>query len=381
MPNLHAKLSASGASRWMACPPSATYEQQFPEQESVYADEGTLAHAIANLLIQHKAFNIPLDKRMDEFKNDPLFNEEMWGHVNNFADYVIDKVRNTPGSIHLFLEERLDMRTWIPEGFGTSDVTMISDAALEVVDYKHGKGVPVDVYENKQLLTYALGALHEFGMLYDPKIVRVTVFQPRIDNIETYELSTSDLIRWGNEVLKPAAELAWNGEGEFEAGDHCRFCRAKALCPTNAKYNLQLAKLAFADTEVATVSDEHVVKILARASSMKRWITSVEDMALKMAIQGKVWPGMKLVAGRSIRKYTNEAEIIKGLIADGVLEEEIVNKKLAGITDLSSKITKLQYQQLVDPHVVKPPGKPTLVDENDKRPEWNANAKAKEVFD
>ena len=166
-----------------------------------------------------KAFNIPLDKRMDEFKNDPLFNEEMWGHVNNFADYVIDKVRNTPGSIHLFLEERLDMRTWIPEGFGTSDVTMISDAALEVVDYKHGKGVPVDVYENKQLLTYALGALHEFGMLYDPKIVRVTVFQPRIDNIETYELSTSDLIRWGNEVLKPAAELAWNGEGEFEAGE------------------------------------------------------------------------------------------------------------------------------------------------------------------
>lgn len=376
----HALLSASGASRWLACPPSARYEQDFPEQQSEYADEGTLAHAIATLLIEHKAYGTPFDKRIIELRADELYTEEMWEFCNEFADYVIDVVRNLDGQVLLFLEQKLDMREWIREGFGTSDVVIVCQGMIIIIDFKYGKGVPVAAYENKQLMTYTLGALFEYSILFRIKTCRMIIYQPRIANIDSYDIGATELLRWGYEVLKPGAELAWEGEGEFFAGDHCRFCKARSLCPTHAKHNMQLARQAFAPP-AETLTDEQVVKILLRADEITRWVKSVKDIALQEALKGKQWPGLKLVRGRSIRKYTDEAQIIANLVGDGIVEEEIVNKKLTGIVDLSAKISKLQFETHVNPHVIKPEGKPTLVVLEDKRPGLNSSAEAADTFD
>jgi len=379
MGNGHAILSASGASRWLACPPSARYEQQFPEQESEYADEGTLAHAIGVLLIEHKAYGIPFDKRMIELRAHELYTEEMWEFCNDFADYVIEIVRGLPGQVMIFLERRLDMREWIPEGFGTSDVVILCENMLIIVDFKYGKGVPVSAYENKQLMTYTLGALYQYSVLFKIRTCRMVIYQPRIGNIDQYEIGVQEVMRWGYEVLKPGALVAWEGEGSFAAGEHCRFCRARSYCTTNASYNLSLAKHAFMP-EVTSLRDDQLVTIYNRAGEITRWVNGIKDMMLKEALAGKEWPGLKLVRGRSVRKYANEKQIIENLVNDGIVEEEIVNKKLTGIIDLTAKISKLQFEQHVQPFVIKPEGKPTLVVEEDKRPALNASSEAAEVF-
>ena len=361
----HARLSASGAKRWMMCPPSVTFEEQFPETKSVYADEGTLAHSISELLIPHLAFGTPFDKRMKELRENELYNDEMMEYCMEYAQFVVDKVRNTKGYVELVQEEKLDLREFIREGYGTIDVGIISDYVLETVDLKYGKGVPVDAYEIEQQMVYALGMLMKYKLLFDVKIIRMTIYQPRIGNISEYEITTENLLKWGYETLKPAAKLAWKGEGEYVAGDHCRFCRAKSLCKTFAKYNLELAGKDFAEPN--TLTDQQIVKILARAPSMKRWITSIEDYALSQAMAGRKWPEMKVVLGRSIRKIKDPAAIIEGLQKEGIDEAKYINKKLLGITLISKNLPKLQFQQIVEPQVFKPSGDPALVLDIDPR--------------
>ncbi len=376
----HAMLSASGASRWLTCSPSARFEKEFPEQQSDYADEGTLAHELASYVIAAKASETLVEPHvLERIQADKHYSSEMSFIVDEYADFVIERFREASKGAMLVLEQRVDLRMFIPEGFGTVDVGIPADYMLDIIDLKYGQGVPVDAEENPQIMLYALGILQEYKLLYDIKRVRMTIYQPRLENISTFEMSAENLERWGYEVVIPGALKAYKGEGEFIPGDHCRFCRAKAQCKAAAKFNLELAARDFA-APVNLVSDEQVVRILGRAASMKKWLTSVEEMALRMALGGKVWPGLKVVAGKSMRKYTNEQAIKEGLIEAGYQEDLIVNKKLTGITDLSSKITKLDFQKYVDPHIVKPPGSPALVPVTDKRPAFNSSEAAAKAF-
>lgn len=382
----HAMLSASGASRWLVCTPSARLEETLDEVESVYADEGTLAHDIAKHMILYKLKRYSSEgaykDTMTRFKEDELFNEEMLEYLDEYSSFVVAKYKSDSRNL-IFLEQKLELEEYIPEGFGTVDVMIINPDLLQVIDYKHGKGVPVDAVENSQTKVYSLGALKEFDFFFDKvKTIQMTIYQPRIENISTFEISTQELLLWAEEVLKPTALIAFNGLGEYVPGSHCKFCRAKPTCKAHAVYNLQLAAQEFAvptvvnPTPANLITDEQVSKILLRAKRMKEWITSVEEYALREALGGKKWPGLKLVSGRSSRKYGDEKQIMKNLLAAGIEEEKVVNKKLPGIIELSKNISKLDFKKYVEPHIVKPDGSPALVSEKDKRPERNSDTAA-----
>lgn len=247
----HAKLSASGSKRWLTCTPSARLEDQFEETTSEFAEEGTLAHEVSEVLLQYHTGAISKaarTRRLNKLKKHELYSDSMIEYVSTYSDLVIEKfnaLEAEKGDAMILLEQRLDFSEWVPEGFGTGDALIIADEVMEVIDLKYGKGVPVDAEKNTQMMLYALGALNQFGALYDIECVRMTIVQPRLDSVSTYELSVSELLSWANDFVKPRAEMAWQGEGEFEAGDHCRFCRAKANCSARAKKKLGAGSIRF----------------------------------------------------------------------------------------------------------------------------------------
>jgi len=381
---VHALLSPSSASRWLVCTPSARLESILPDRAGAAADEGTLAHSVGELILRFKLGEITKQKYSVELKKlqkNPLYNENLHSHAEDYSVFVLERytaAQNRTKDALIFLERKLDMTEWIPEGFGTGDCIIIADGVLEIIDLKYGKGVLVSAIENKQMMTYALGALNSFGFLYDVVSVRMTIFQPRLDNYSTFEITVDDLLQWAKTCLKPRALLAYNGEGEFIPGPHCQFCKAKAQCRTLADYNLQLAKYDFKKPEL--LKDHEISEILERAANFKSWVSSVEEFARAEAIEnGKKWPGFKLVEGRSNRTYSDDEKVAAILIENGYKEEEIFTKNLIGITAMEKLLSKNVFADLITPFIVKPPGKPTLVPESDKRPEWNsAEAAAKD---
>lgn len=379
----HALLSASGASRWLACPPSARLESELytgqgDEPTTMYADEGTLAHLLGEWLIRTRGWNTEIPEHIwKEISEHEYYSEEMMDYCIEYADFVLNQLREAPAGSILVQEQRLNLVEYIPEGFGHVDNCIVGDDWLTVIDLKYGKGVPVDAYENKQLMVYALGALMEYDILYNIKNVRMIIHQPRIDNNSSYEVSVTDLIRWAREVLVPGARKAYIGEGDLLPGDHCRWCRVRSTCKANAAYNLQIVRREF---DPPHLTDDQIVKIINRADSITKWLTSIKEYALSEALQGKVWPGMKLVQGRSVRKITDQDAVLKALEAEGIEGEQVVNKKIAGITQLQKVLPKFVFQKAVEPYLIKPEGKPTLVVEADGRPDWNKVHSAIEDF-
>lgn len=380
----HALLSPSAASRWLNCTPSARLEQQYPDKAGVAAAEGTLAHRYAELLISEK-LGLPADlvpkertqrfnKELAAVKADKLYQPEMDGYVEDYAVFVLERYAEAQARTSdalIFLEQKLDLTKWVPEGFGTSDVVIIADGMMEIIDYKHGKGVPVDATENRQMMLYALGATEKFGFLYNIDRVRMTIHQPRIDNYSLYEMDVADLLLWSETELAPKAQQAWDGEGEFVPGKHCQFCKAKATCRALADYHMELARHEFKKPDL--LGDEEITEVLERASMFKNWLGAVEDYALEEAVKnGKKWPGYKVVEGRSVRKYTDEKAIVSKLTGEGLYMMDVVTTTdLLPISKLEKVITKADFGEYVAPYVVKPAGKPTLVPATDKRPELN----------
>lgn len=384
MPGTHAILSASAAHRWMHCPPSARLTENLEDQSSIFAQEGTLAHELGELELNYQVKNITKKKYNAELKKiqaHELYSADMPDYIAVYTGYVFEKLaeaKTRSKDALVFLEQQLDFSSWVPEGFGTGDTVIISDGVIEIVDLKYGKGVEVSAEENPQMMLYGLGALFEYEAFYDLQTVKMTIVQPRLDAISTYEMSVESLLDWAIKILMPAANKAWKGEGELQAGDHCKFCKVKATCKARAKYNIEfLDKNRDADNDLIQahlLAPEDVSNILAMAKEVQNWLKDVEEDALAKALEGIKFPGYKVVAGRSNRTYGDEVEIASTLELEDYKEEQIYNKKLKGVTDMEKLLGKNMFQQLIGPYIIKPPGKPTLVPETDNRPELNSAA-------
>ena len=368
----HALLSASSAHRWIACPPSALLSKKFEDSSSSFAQEGTDAHTLA----QHKLEKLLGLPTRDPTESLSFYDEEMNDHAENYAAFVleqVEKAKETCVDPQVLIEQKLDFSRYVPEGFGHVDCLIISDGTLTVIDYKYGLGIKVSSERNPQMFCYALGGLALFDRIYDIDNVRLVIYQPRRENISEYTISKSELIQWAEDVLSPTAELASKGEGEYKAGEHCQFCKAKATCRKRAEHNLELAKYDF---EVpATLDHDEIAVILTKADEVVSWVSDVKEYALKEALNGTKFEGFKLVAGRSNRKYTDEAAAADLVIAAG---KDPYEKKLLGITAMTALLGKKAFEDILGGLTYKPPGKPVLVTADDKRPEFNS---AYEDFD
>lgn len=359
--NTHSIYSASGAHRWMNCPPSAQLEQQFPNETSTFAEEGTAAHDLAEHKLK-KALKMRSKKPTSPYHSDEM--DEMTDLYVEYCLELIEKSKETCQDLQILIEQKLDFSDYVPEGFGTGDLVVVGNGTLHVVDLKYGRGVVVSAEKNPQMMLYALGALSLFDMLYDIEKVSMAIVQPRVDNFSTWEITVEELLKWAEEELKPKALLASTGGGEFCAGDHCRFCRAKNQCRARAVKNLELLKYEFQDP--ALLTDEEIAEIIGLADELAKWAGDIYTYATALAInEGREWDGFKLVEGRTRRKYTDETAVAETAKEAGYTD--IFKQSLITITEMEKLMGKKRFNELLGSLVEKPKGKLTLVPETDKR--------------
>ena len=364
----HALLSASSAHRWLNCPPSAKLSATYQDTSSEFARQGTDAHSLCEYHLQ-KALGMPTENPTE---NLTFYDQEMEECAQGYAAYVmeqVEKAKQTCSDPVVLIEQRLDFSRWVEEGFGTGDCVIVADDVLQIIDYKHGLGVLVSAEMNPQMMCYALGAVELFDGIYDIREIRMTIYQPRRENVSTFVMTKDELLAWADEVLVPTAKLAYEGKGEFKAGDHCQFCKVKATCRKRAEYNLELARYDFEMPD--TLDTDEIAAILPRIDSLVAWAGDVKEYALQQALSGTDYPGFKIVEGRSVRKFTDEAAVAEAVEAAGLDPYE---KKLLGITAMTSLLGKKRFEELLGGLTYKPPGKPALVPDSDKRPAMNTAA-------
>ena len=370
----HALLSASSAHRWLKCTPSPVLELQFEEQSSAFADEGTAAHALAEYKLR-RYLGQESQRPESEYENEEM--ERCTEEYLEYAAELITQAKTISKDTIILIEQKLDFSCYVPEGFGTGDLIVISDNVLEICDFKYGKGIEVSAENNPQMKLYALGALNLFGSLYDIKAVRMHIFQPRLENISISEISVDELTEWAETELKEKAGLAIKGEGKFLPGEHCRFCKARHKCRARAESFLEMAKYDFKPPHL--LSDDEVAELLEKAQLLSQWASDLWAYATEAAInEGKEWKGYKLVEGRTNRKYVDEQKVAELLIKSGY--SDIYKQSLLGISEMEKKLGKKKLSELLGGLIVKPEGKPTLVPENDKRPAISMNNTAMADF-
>lgn len=357
----HARFSPSSGKRYLSCPPSLRLEEQFEDEQSPYAAEGSAGHAMAEYLI-----NKHLKKRTRRPTSD-YYTEELMEAVEEYATYCIGQIeqaRAVCGSPFISVEQKVSLEEHIEGCFGTADMVIATDGKLQIIDLKLGKGVMVDAEENIQLMIYGQGVLDMVSALYDISTVELTIVQPRLEHFSTWEISADDLRKWTAEVLEPWARMALAGEGEYKAGDHCRFCRARFKCRARADEYLKLAQAEFAEPPL--MSDEEIAEVLKKADALKRWAEEIYTYAQNEAVVNhKEWPGFKLVLGRSNRKYTDETDAAEAAKKAGYTD--IYKQSLIGITEMEKLMGKKKFNEILGNYVYKPDGKVTLVPDSDKR--------------
>ena len=390
MTRAHAKLSASGSEKWMTCTPSAHLEDQFPDEGSEFAREGTFAHAVFEqemlTFLGRPVKPLPIDGSQFD-------SQDLRDHVDAAVDRAMQAVHEAYKRCKdpvILVEQRLDFSRWVPEGFGTGDLVIITDGLVEILDLKFGKGIYVDARDNSQMRLYGLGAYNELAHLYDITDVRMTVLQPRLNNYSSEELTIKELLCWADDEVVPKAALAWTGEGDFVAGDHCIscFCKARYLCPARADQALAVAKFEFGDGYKGdviptpdTLTMDRIAELLPKADLVISWFTDLKDYALEQATKNNnIAPGFKLVEGRSNRKYSNQDDVAAKLKAAGIEEAVMYERSLLGITAMEKAIGKKVFTEVLGDLIVKPEGKPTLVSVSDKRPALTSAATAAEDF-
>lgn len=373
----HALISPSGAHRWMACPPSAVLETQFSDTTSEAAREGTLAHEICEIKARQKLIKkgelgfiqkAAATRELNKLRKDPLYAEEMETCSDDYAEELYTQWMEFPEKPHVYLEVKVDLTDWIPEGFGSADCIMVGGDKLLVVDYKHGKGVKVSAENNPQMQLYALGAWKKFSMIYSIRRIKMMIFQPRLSvNPEVWEITAEELLSFGQDAKRQAG-LAAIGAGDYNPGEEqCRFCRAKQKCRARADHDIELAFGGVVGKLPPLITDEEVGEYLARGEDVAAWLKDLQDYALKTCLAGGDIPGYKAVEGRGSREWTDQAEAFKALMAGGIPEEIMYERKALTLAALEKVVGKKDFADLAGEYVRKAPGKPTLVKASDKR--------------
>ena len=383
MPNAHALLSPSAAHRWIHCTPSVRLEEGVQDQGSDFAAEGTLAHAIASRKIL-ETLGRPHDEQDKEIEElrERYYSEEMEGYTDTYRSIVLEKfneAKTRSKDAQLLVEVRLDFGAFLPDAFGTADAVIIADDLMEVIDFKYGKGVKVDADHNPQMMIYALGALDEFLMDYDIKRVRMTIVQPRIDNLSECGMMVGELTAWRTVSLKPAAEAAFAGTGDQVPGEWCQFCKVRSVCTALAEKARQVCNEDF--REARLISDEDIPGLLPLLPVLKGWLEDFASHALQRALDGATIKGYKLVEGKSNRQITDSDALLGALLVKGFQRDVLLKKpELRPIGELEKIVGKKAFAEIGKPWLVKPQGKPTLAEESDKRPVWKPKESADEDF-
>ena len=377
----HALLSPSSSHRWIHCTPSARLEENVEDKGSEFAEQGTCAHALCECKLRHLLGAEDLES-IKEYQalRDKWHDKEMEVCTDDYVEIVWNKyqaaLKEDPRA-QLLIEQRLDFSSWIPDSFGTADAEVVTERTLEVIDFKYGKGVEVSAVKNTQMMIYALGALGNYDLDYDIEEVRMTIVQPRLHNVSEWTITTEELKAWADSTLRERARIAYEGKGEQQAGEWCRFCKVKARCAALA--NEALAAYT-QHTDKTLISDDDMPSILGLIPAIKSWCTAVEDYATAQAIEGHKWSGFKLVEGRSIRKITDPDGLASKLEFAGY-PNIYKPSELLPLGELEKYVGKKTFAQLSEGYIEKPAGKPTLVSEDDKRPEINVNTAVEDFKD
>ena len=383
MPTQHALLSASSAHRWLHCTGSPLLEKEFPDTTSVYAQEGTLAHELCELKLKKYTTVMPkgaYTRVHNKIMKSELWQNEMEGTSETYLEYVKSIMLACEIAPAVLIEKRVDFSRYVSEGFGTADCLILAGDTLHVIDYKHGKGVVVDADHNPQMMLYALGAMDELSLLYRFKSVHMVIVQPRVNNISEFTMSADELRDWGETAVKPKAEAAMSGNGEFEAGDWCRFCRAKQQCKTRYESNDSLYPELSAQHDPRLITLEELGEYLKRGRDMAAWLEDMKEYALSESLAGADVPGWKAVEGRGSRAFTDTDEAVDTLIKNGIDESVLYERRVLTLAQMEKAVGKKAFGELVGDLVVKNPGKPTLVEESDKRPRITNQPTAADVF-
>lgn len=363
----HALLSASGSKRWLACTPSARLEEYFPEVTSAYAEEGTKAHETAEKILQALIDG----RRRPAFKNEEV--KEIAKEVQPYIDYVwglFKELREEHDDTVIFLESRVDFSDYVPEGFGTGDVIIISDTTLHIIDLKYGKGVPVSARDNEQLRLYALGSVKLYGDIYDIDSVVMHIGQPRLDSFSYEEISLEDLETWGEEVVKPKALEAFEGAGAFIDGDHCQFCKAAAVCRHRLEKYTEITRLQTMKPE-ELASNGELSLVLRELSNITKWLNQVKAYAIKEMQEGVKFEGLKLVAGRTTIVLKDPDKLVELLEKEGVEPTLLYKpKELCSKTELQRIVGKKRFDELTSDLYEKQVGAPTIDLAESEKEEW-----------
>ena len=376
MAGKHALLSPSAAHRWMNCTAAPLLEKDVEDKGSTFAEEGTLAHAYCAKKLK-EFLGLSVDDENAEIAQlaEQYHSGEMDEYTDTYKTIVLEKfnaAQTKTKDAQLLVEVKLDFSHYVPDAFGTSDAIIIADGVMEVIDFKYGKGVKVSAVENPQMMIYALGAWDLFNFEYNIQKVRMTIVQPRIDNLSEFEINATDLINWTVDELQPKAKEAYAG-GKQKPGEWCQFCKVKAKCKALATTCVNAQQL---NQDPKLISKEEMERnILPLLSTFKTWLSGVEEYSLQQALDGVQYQGFKIVEGRSIRKITDQSAVMELLGKEGFAKESYIKPtELRSITDLEKLIGKKRFGAICAEYINKPQGKPTLVPESDKRPAFNQAA-------
>ena len=362
----HALLSASSSARWLACPPSAVAAMAYPNEGTEFTQEGTLAHEVAEIYAHDDVTN--WENTTEEIAKE--ITNEMIECAESYRDYIQEQTKSSTAVV--LLEQRVDFSPWVPDGFGTADCIIIQGTEMDVIDYKFGKGVAVSAEDNPQMKLYGLGALNEFGFAYDVEKVRLHIFQPRLNNISTYELTADALLTWGEKTVKPIAEKAAKGKGAYKAGEHCRFCPHAGKCRALTKTCTEYVETHGLKVPIEKLAPWEVADILAMEPVLNLWLKNVKDQALTSMMNGEEVPGFKVVAGRGSRAWTNELQVVEALKAAGYSQEDITKTELLSVAAMEKALGKKKAAELLENLIEKKTGAPTIAPQTDKRPTYNA---------
>lgn len=383
----HALLSCSSSSRWLACSPSGRLEDMFPEEESsTFAEEGTVAHELAQVRLT-QAYNEfkkikqtakdkkELSAKEAEIQSNEYYTadpQEMEAAVQFYVEFVMDAYRRALEEdplAELYIERRVDMSAFIPKGFGAVDSAILSLRLAVVIDFKYGKGYAVQAYGNPQMRCYGVGILENLGFNFGVEDLQLTIVQPRKGNVSTEDISAEDLERWAEETLKPRAQLAFFGEQV--AGDHCNFCNASAYCKKRFDESMNLIDKS--ELDVYLIKQEELRSIYDEADRVIKWLNSVKAEVLSRAKAGTKWEGLKLVETAGNRKITDDATAVRILMDNGYSRKDLYKEVLVGFGDMEKLVGKAKLAKLLDPVIVRPTGPLALVPETDPRPEHGGN--------